>query len=804
MDLIQITQLIKDGNIQAILDDNILHIAVENNNLEITKMLIENKININITDKYFNTPLHISTKNDNIEISKLLLDNGARQNIPNFKSYYPLHYAIENNNINMINLLLDKHADINCIDLLGNSPLHISVKLNNINLIKHLIENNADINITNNLNLSPLCYSSDLNITKYLIEKGARINPNALINAVKNNRFDHLVYLIKHGGDVNAKDDDNCNLLMLAIVQLNFKMVRFLIDKNADVESRNSKGSLIQASKGSLIQASKGSLIQASKGNNAIDISMTSCVRIVKYLFKKRTIDIKLYIHKAVLNKQCKIVKYLITIGGKDVQNEDGDTPLHIAVRNKHIKMIRLLMYKNADFNILNKKNVSAIMLALNTNIDIVKRIAVIEPYIKNKGMNLLHYAVYFNQLEITKQLLTEENINSETKDKNTPLHIAICKENYEIASLLIDKGADVNKLNKNNKSPLCLAIGWNSMDIIKKLIEKGVDAKKALFSGHRSAIMECIEKKNIEMFTYFVNLGVDINMPDEDGKTPLHEAVCWDRMDMVKVLIENGALRNVKDRYHRVPFHYAVMHNQIEMVKYLIDEENINLSDRQLNPLHIAVKEKYVNMVKFLVSNNADVNASNNLGNTPLHMAVKVKHFDIVKFLISNNANINAINKIGDTPLHIAVKEKDYDIVKLLVSNNADVNFMDDSWNTPLHILLKNYDALNQNDSKIVRFLVNNNADIDLLNNYGFTPLDYAEELGLEYLMFKEQPSSYVDTDDICKVCRDVFENEERVLERKKVLYCNHVFCVDCIERLEQYNTTNCPSCRSEIYGYM
>jgi ankyrin repeat protein len=68
--------------------------------------------------------------------------------------------------------------------------------------------------------------------------------------------------------------------------------------------------------------------------------------------------------------------------------------------------------------------------------------------------------------------------------------------------------------------------------------------------------------------------------------------------------------------------------------------------------PLHKAVQSRSIVMVDVLVAEGADVNAKNNYGSTPLHMAVWKHWGGAIELLIDNGGHINAKNNTGETPL--------------------------------------------------------------------------------------------------------------------------------------------------------
>ena len=57
-----------------------------------------------------------------------------------------------------------------------------------------------------------------------------------------------------------------------------------------------------------------------------------------------------------------------------------------------------------------------------------------------------------------------------------TPLMDAVWKGNLKIASILIERGADVNKMNKEGQTMIILAVGANRSDICRLLVENGAD----------------------------------------------------------------------------------------------------------------------------------------------------------------------------------------------------------------------------------------------------------------------------------------------------------------------------------------
>lgn len=87
-----------------------------------------------------------------------------------------------------------------------------------------------------------------------------------------------------------------------------------------------------------------------------------------------------------------------------------------------------------------------------------------------------------------------------------------------------------------------------------------------------------------------------------------------------------------------------------------------------QTDALFRATVEGNTDMVRSLVSSpGADVNATDERGNTPLLEAARYGHEDICRVLIAAGANLKAKDKDGKTALMLAVQGNHDDVVRVL-----------------------------------------------------------------------------------------------------------------------------------------
>ncbi|MBN8829005.1 MAG: ankyrin repeat domain-containing protein [Sphingobacteriia bacterium] len=122
-----------------------LHLTI--NYLEVVKLLLEKGANINIQDKYGDTPIHAAAALGNIEIIKFLYENGAKVNATNYDNETPLALAIKN------------HCKYDNSDIKYYYKNYDLYKATVIEPIKFLIEHGCDPYLPNKDGFSPILLS---------------------------------------------------------------------------------------------------------------------------------------------------------------------------------------------------------------------------------------------------------------------------------------------------------------------------------------------------------------------------------------------------------------------------------------------------------------------------------------------------------------------------------------------------------------------------------------------------------------------------------------------------------------------
>ncbi|KAH9493021.1 hypothetical protein Btru_022951 [Bulinus truncatus] len=279
----------------------------------------------------------------------------------------------------------------------------------------------------------------------------------------------------------------------------------------------------------------------------------------------------------------------------------------------------------------------------------------------------VIHAACELGNIEILGKLLElGANANLVYQDK-TPL---MCCRNTEIATFLIQNGADVN-----------LKVGESHMSAILNLfIGEYFEINFYSEVSKKSSEIYNIDEIKRKLLTLFVKHGANIEDRDFKERTVL---ILASRLEFyertITFLLESGADPNNVDKDGKTALHYAVSSNHSKNVETLLNfTANVNKQCHLgMTCLHVASKKGSIEIVKILLEHGADVNMEDNLGNTPLLLAVgeKSANTDVVKCLLNAKPHIDHCNKACRSALMITADKSRIDLIKLLCESGASVN---------------------------------------------------------------------------------------------------------------------------------
>lgn len=198
----------------------------------------------------------------------------------------------------------------------------------------------------------------------------------------------------------------------------------------------------------------------------------------------------------------------------------------------------------------------------------------------------------------------------------------------------------------------------------------------------------------DIDMLNYFLDNGALIDIKDNNEQSPLEYALIHNLTEAVDLIVQ-------KQKINWDPAWLWLVIDNLDSLKWLItklSEGSLLMRDIKGNTLlHVAaVKNK--NVVEFLLDQYPsifNVNMKNNFGQTPLLMVGGVYFNEIFPILEKRGADINATDNNGETILFRAVREKSFRLIEILL--NKGIRYQKDQLESILKEIQPDYNTKKQ-----------------------------------------------------------------------------------------------------------
>ncbi|PNP58298.1 hypothetical protein THARTR1_01813 [Trichoderma harzianum] len=494
----------QDLNVQSPDKAMLLTLAIETGDSELVSMLIHHGAEVNALDTYFvnfKTPLSRAFRGCHLEIAKLLVQNGADINHSDGVSFPPLIAALlQGDKESAEYILQDERVNVHQVGPNGLTALIAAVKYPTI--IRALLSKGLPIDHDSILGTA-LSRATELNLpetVEALIKHHAKADLKyAGANAYFRNSNGHNALDILLAGDQGSKQAEECFRLLLS--------------------HRN--------------------------GNNVDENRQTQL-----HFIQRRT---------RVSIAELLLASSMVPI---DARDEDGYTPLAIAVRKGNSSVARYLVGCGANVNVFGPKFGS-----------------------------ILHIAVENGDLSLVK-FLVDAGANREAVDPKYGKSLLYTALNIEddwglerMVKYLVDEArVPINKFGGSLAYPIIRAV---------------------VMAGHHIT-------NTIRMIKFLLRRKANINLTDSQGRTALHIACVSSPMECVSALVAAGANVNTRDKCGRLPIHFAAGTYSTEVVAYLLGQHkdmDINVEDQDgWTPLMWAARSGSADIITMLVERGADV----------------------------------------------------------------------------------------------------------------------------------------------------------------------------------------------------
>jgi len=251
-----------------------------------------------------------------------------------------------------------------------------------------------------------------------------------------------------------------------------------------------------------------------------------------------------------------------------------------------------------------------------------------------------LHYAAFCGLHDIVKFLIVERSQDVNARgfdDDETPLIVASLEGHFEVARVLLERGADTETRDNSDCSPLELASIYGHVEAVQVLLEHGADVN-AQDKDNYTPLYFASDNGQAAAARVLLEHNADPKAKCQNNETPLHRAR---NEGVARVLLEYGADTNARDRNNSTPLHKALARGRTEVARVLLGNgADANAQDSQnRTTLHVASWKGYLDGVRLLLQHSSDIHARDDEGQTPFQVATEYGHQKVMELLLEHGA---------------------------------------------------------------------------------------------------------------------------------------------------------------------
>jgi ankyrin repeat protein len=493
------------------------------------RALLAKKVNVNAPQNDGSTALHWAVQRGNPELINLLVRAGANVKAATREGVTPLWLASLNGDPRTLGALLEAGADPNEKMALGRSPLMIASRTGNVAAMTVLLDKGADPNAKETLRgTTPLMWAADEGhalAVKLLVDRGADIKARS--NPAPRGRGPALGKANDPRKQVAAQGAALAAGRALDLGELN------QLGGGRGIGGGGGGGRNANAAAGARGAAPAGRGGRGGRGDGA--------------------------------NFDQDDAAVAAGIGRNRNAPSDGGqlTPLVYAVRGNDLETVKVLLDAGADVNQTTGYGWSPLLVATQN------RYYGLGKYLLDRGAN----PNLGNKGDWVPLYLATDNRNIESGDY--PVRKGDM-DHLDFITLLLDKGANVNArvkdstetrtvftnqwLDENGATAFLRASQSGDIELMKLLLARGADPKintvlhvsplhvAAGIGWVEGITYEWSPKATLDAVKMLVDLGLDVNLQADTGRTALHGAAHKGRADVIQVLADAGAKLDVRD----------------------------------------------------------------------------------------------------------------------------------------------------------------------------------------------------------------------------------------------------------------
>jgi ankyrin repeat protein len=557
------------------------------------------------------TSLYEAVVGNHLNVAQLLLTHDPKPDMdrtpPDMRKL--LMCAVNSRNPELISLLIQHGAEMDFVDPneggFSKTPLSIACAQGNLEVVKLLLAKGANINYAGDESDSPLLtafYESKTEVAKHLLQdetvdvkRAAPDGTTVLHAACSVPSF--LSGLLQRGTPIDGHSTAYGTVLHSAVRRNNPTAIQILLahDPRPEIDA-------VYGEDGWWLEEIGFTPLQL-----ACKFGYPKCVEALleggaSPTFKNKNGDDAVAVLLATGSDskdtaEClgQLISVSYSIPGDPV-DEHGRGRLHAIQETTPVSVVESLVKAKAPIDLQDEEGHTPLSVAVSKGNEMVAR------YLVNQGASVNRLSPVFGSI----------------------LHLAVLRGNLNMVKFLVESGADLETVDpKYGESLLYTALGIEDDKELTAMVRYlVVDAKVPIDQpggvpfGY--PIIRAVNLSNysytsgMEVLKFLIRRSAQFDVSDNQGRRAIHIACTLWHSDAIRALVEAGAKIDVKDLLGRMPIHFAAAQPDSQGLNYLMDTfKEIDVNEPDLDnwtPLMWAARSGSIFFMERLLAAKADV----------------------------------------------------------------------------------------------------------------------------------------------------------------------------------------------------
>ncbi|MCB1672835.1 MAG: ankyrin repeat domain-containing protein [Gammaproteobacteria bacterium] len=474
------------------------------------------------------------------------------------------HALARNDDVAGLQQLVTEIGDIDLVDTDNRTALHVAVQTGSTAAVEWLLHQHAAPDTRDRFQVSPIADAirqGNAQLVTRLLTAGVnheQLAPNGdnLIHlATRQGNPGLLSVLIDAGVPINKQNKDGLSPLDLADTGNKPDLVTLLSAHGAVHSEKWTRARSVDAQSRQIARLENSANLERSDIGQAAQLVISGNSRLLIPLLDARPEllnesleDGSSLLALAVKHSRNEVARYLLDAGARPDQAIFGNlTPLHLAVRDGNLELVRLLLTHGADPLLRDRDDWDAMEWALTENQPAAATLLAGWLIGQRDGSDLPlpfdHYLLLASQFDNAgvARVLLPYSTGSEMDDAGrNSLWFAASNGNEKLLELLLRAGLN-SRADRQGRTPLHVAVQSGCQLCVQQLLQVGNDLNSQTSAGF-TPLMIAVSTHNLQMLDLLLQNQANVETRNQQGNTALILAIEQDQVEIVRRLLAADA----------------------------------------------------------------------------------------------------------------------------------------------------------------------------------------------------------------------------------------------------------------------